>query len=220
MKELVLATNNKHKVGEILDILGKLPVKVKSLADFKKMTEVVEDGETLAQNAVKKAMTVSMRLNTWAMADDTGLEVDYLAKAPGVYSARFAGEGCTYEDNNKKLLKLLEGVPLKERTARFRCVIAIANAEGSVELTEGIIEGYIATKPAGTKGFGYDPIFVVPKYKKSFAQLDEKTKNKISHRGIAVRNAMKIIKSILAHKDEPASAEGGCGCGGSCGGCK
>jgi XTP/dITP diphosphohydrolase len=220
MKELVLATNNKHKVREIIDILGKLPLTVKSLADFKKMPEVVEDGETLAQNAVKKAMTVSMRLNTWAMADDTGLEVDYLAKAPGVYSARFAGEKCTYEDNNKKLLKLLEGVPIKERTARFRCVIAIANAEGSVELTQGSIEGYIALKPAGANGFGYDPIFVVPKYKKTFAQLSDKIKNKISHRGIAVSNAKKVIKAILSRKEDVVSNHEGCGCGGGCGGCK
>ena len=196
MKELVLATNNQHKVREIIDILGKLPITVKSLADFKKMPEVVEDGETLAQNAVKKASTVAMRLNTWAMADDTGLEVDYLAKAPGVYSARFAGINCTYEDNNKKLLKLLKGVPKKDRTARFRCVIAVAGPEGSIELAQGCIEGVIAQKPAGDKGFGYDPIFVVAKYKKSFAQLDSRIKNVISHRGQAVRNAKKIIERI------------------------
>jgi len=196
VKELVLATNNQHKVREIIDILGKLPITVKSLADFKKMPEVVEDGETLAQNAVKKASTVAMRLNTWAMADDTGLEVDYLAKAPGVYSARFAGINCTYEDNNKKLLKLLKGVPKKDRTARFRCVIAVAGPEGSIELAQGCIEGVIAQKPAGDKGFGYDPIFVVAKYKKSFAQLDSRIKNVISHRGQAVRNAKKIIERI------------------------
>ena len=196
MKELVLATNNQHKVREIIDILGKLPITVKSLADFKKMPEVVEDGETLAQNAVKKASTVAMRLNTWAMADDTGLEVDYLAKAPGVYSARFAGINCTYEDNNKKLLKLLKGVPKKDRTARFRCVIAVAGPEGSIELAQGCIEGVIAQKAAGDKGFGYDPIFVVAKYKKSFAQLDSRIKNVISHRGQAVRNAKKIIERI------------------------
>jgi len=196
VKELVLATNNQHKVREIIDILGKLPITVKSLADFKKMPEVVEDGETLAQNAVKKASTVAMRLNTWAMADDTGLEVDYLAKAPGVYSARFAGINCTYEDNNKKLLKLLKGVPKKDRTARFRCVIAVAGPEGSIELAQGCIEGVIAQKAAGDKGFGYDPIFVVAKYKKSFAQLDSRIKNVISHRGQAVRNAKKIIERI------------------------
>jgi XTP/dITP diphosphohydrolase len=193
---IVLATRNKHKVEEINHILKNADVEVLSLNDFKNVPEVVEDGETLRENAVKKACVVAKATKSWALADDTGLEVDYLARAPGVYSARFAGPGCSYKDNNVKLLKLMKGVPGKERTARFRCVIAVCNPNGDVITVDGSIEGVIMDMEKGKKGFGYDPVFYVPAYKKTFAELDLAIKNRISHRGKAVRKARKLIEQL------------------------
>jgi XTP/dITP diphosphohydrolase len=197
MKEIVLATRNKHKVEEIANILKGCPVKILSLDNFKDVPDVIEDKPTLKGNAVKKAKSVAICLKKWALADDTGLEVEYLKGEPGVYSARFAGPGCTYDDNNRKLLGLLKGVPKSKRRAQFRCVIALSDAKGRTKTVEGNICGYICRKAKGKKGFGYDPIFFVPGYKKTFAQLRMRDKNKISHRGKALNKARELIEGII-----------------------
>ena len=138
-----------------------------------------------------------MHLGKWALADDTGLEVDCLKGEPGVYSARWAGINCSYADNNKKLLKELAGVPKSKRKAAFKCVIALSSPKGRVRCVEGRINGIIAEKEMGSKGFGYDPLFVVPEYGKSFAQLGSTIKNVISHRARALKKAKKLIKSAF-----------------------
>ena len=189
MKEIILATGNKHKVVEIKDILKDLSVTIKPMTDFEKYPEVVEDGQTLQDNAIKKATEVAKYFNCWAVADDTGLEVNYLNGAPGVYSSRYAGENCSYADNNNKLLKALNGVQMENRQAQFRCVIALSDPQGNVKiLAEGKIKGYIAESLSGTTGFGYDPLFYVPKYEQTFAELGEEIKNQISHRAMALKD--------------------------------
>ena len=189
MKQIILATGNKHKVVEIKDILKDLSVTIKPMTDFDKYPEVVEDGQTLQDNAIKKATEVAKYFNSWAIADDTGLEVNYLNGAPGVYSSRYAGENCSYADNNNKLLKALDGVQMENRQAQFRCVIALSDPQGNVKiLGEGKIKGYIAESLSGTTGFGYDPLFYVPKYEKTFAELGEEIKNQISHRAMALKD--------------------------------
>jgi len=194
---LILATNNKHKVAEITAILSGMPLTVVPVSQFPGIPEVVEDGETLEENAVKKARTIALATGQWSLADDTGLEVDFLDGAPGVYSARWAGPGCTYDDNNNKLTHALTGVSRERRTAQFRCVIALANPQGKTWTVEGSIRGYIGEQAAGTNGFGYDPIFMVPEYGMSFAELSETIKNEISHRGKALQKAKPLISSLL-----------------------
>ena len=196
-KELILSTRNKHKVEEISKILKGFGIEITSLDDFKDAPEVEEDGDTLAENASKKARTIAMHLGKWALADDTGLEVKYLNGEPGVYSARWAGEDCSYSDNNKKLLRELDGIPKSKRKACFKCVIALSSPKGKVHCVEGRINGIIAEKEMGNKGFGYDPLFVVPEYGKSFAQLGSTIKNKISHRARALKKAKKLINKIV-----------------------
>lgn len=195
--ELVLATRNKDKIKEINHLLKGLKIKILSINDYPDMPEVHEDGETLKDNAVKKAMTIAKYTGKRALADDTGLEVAALAGAPGVYSARFAGPGSKYIDNNKKLLKILGNLPKSKRKAQFKCVIALAEPRGIVRTVLGVINGYIGTEMKGTRGFGYDPVFVVPEYGKTFAQLGLSTKNKISHRGKALEKMKKVIKRLI-----------------------
>lgn len=196
-KELILATGNVHKVEEISAILKGLPVTILSLAELPKPPKVVEDGDTLEENAVKKARTVALRYGKWALADDTGLFVDFLDGEPGVYSARWAGPGCTYADNNRKLLKELQGAPRSKRTASFRCVIALASPAGRTWTVEGSIKGIIDEKIKGSLGFGYDPLFYVPRCRKTFAELSSKIKNTISHRALALKKARKLISQKL-----------------------
>ncbi|MDR2427222.1 MAG: XTP/dITP diphosphatase [Endomicrobium sp.] len=194
--EIIIATRNMHKVAEIKDILSDLNIKVVAIMDFPNYPRTVEDGKTLEENAVKKAKEAAAFFKKWVIADDTGLEVEYLNGEPGVFSARYAGESCTYEDNNKKLLSALKGVPADKRGAHFRCVIAISNPEGETAFAEGEIFGIISENSAGEKGFGYDPIFFLPEQNKTFAQLDEKVKNSISHRSRALQKAKEIIKKL------------------------
>jgi XTP/dITP diphosphohydrolase len=200
MKEIILATGNKHKVEEITELLKGVPVRILPLTEFKNPPCVVEDGKTLEENAAKKARVIAKRFKKWALADDTGLEVAYLDGAPGVYSARWAGEGCAYEDNNRKLLSLLEGVACSKRKARFRSVIALSDEKGKVWTVEGTIAGTIAERARGKNGFGYDPLFFVPACGKTFAELGALTKNRISHRGKALRKAKKLIASLITGK--------------------
>lgn len=196
--KLVLATHNRGKVRELRELLSGTGMEVVSLAAYPGVQEVKEDGTTFEENAIKKAREVAQAVGEIALADDSGLEVDYLDGAPGVYSARFAGEQHDDAANNRKLLQLMSGVPPEKRTARFRCVVAIATPGGKTETAEGTCEGLITTEPRGSGGFGYDPLFLVPAYSKTFAELDAAEKNLISHRGRALRNAVHLLEKILA----------------------
>lgn len=195
--ELVVATRNQHKLREIKKLLRGLPLKVTSLNNFRNVPEVKEDGRTLEANAEKKAIQVSRFLKKLVAADDSGLEVASLGNRPGVYSARFSGKGATYRSNNEKLLRLLKGVPSGKRKAIFRCVIAIADRGRLVGVAEGRCRGRVGFKPAGRAGFGYDPLFIPNGYKKTFAQLGIKKKNKISHRSRALIKAKKIVEKYI-----------------------
>ena len=157
---------------------------------------MVEDGKTFREHAVKKAVTVAVLLKEWTLADDSGLEVDALDGAPGVFSARFAGEPGDDRKNNEKLLRLLAGVPMEQRTARFRCVLALASPEGEVWTTERTCEGLIGLAPRGDQGFGYDPLFYLPELGVTMAELPEEKKNAISHRGKAMKDLLAYLKTI------------------------
>ena len=196
--ELVVATRNKDKLREIKAILKGLPVDVFSLDSFKGVPDVIEDGKTLEDNAVKKAVQISRFLKKLAVADDSGLEVEYLNGDPGVYSARFSGKGATYKSNNEKLLRLLKGVPFAKRKACFKCVIAVADKGKVVGTAEGICNGKICFEPKGGNGFGYDPVFISDGCKKTFAEMRPAWKNKISHRSKALAKAKKIIAKYLS----------------------
>jgi len=192
MSCLVVATKNAGKLREIREILGS-EYRLRSLADFPDVGEIVEDGRTFEANAIKKALVVACHTGHVSLADDSGLEVDALDGAPGVYSARFAGENATDEQNNRKLLKLLEDTPDAERTARFRCVIAVGAPDGSAQTAEGTAEGRILHSPRGKGGFGYDPLFLVSGIRRTFAELSPEEKNRLSHRGKALQAAVPML---------------------------
>jgi len=192
---IILATRNEGKVRELQQLLSGTGFHVVSLAGFPEAPEVVEDGETFEANAIKKAREVATTLGKITLADDSGLIVDYLGGAPGVYSARFAGPGHDDAANNRKLLQLLSGVPEQQRTARFQCAMAVATPDGQVATTHGTCEGVIIDELKGENGFGYDPLFFVPQYGKTFAELDSATKNAISHRGQALQKAKAILEA-------------------------
>jgi len=208
--KIVLATHNQHKVQEIKKILLDLPIELLSLDNFPEIGEIVEDGATLEENAVKKAKFVFDSIqnsaisrqrsaisyqNFLALADDTGLEVDALGGKPGVYSARYAGEKATYHDNNEKLLRELNDVPFQKRTAKFRCVISIIG-NGIDKIAAGEVQGKILTEVRGKNGFGYDPLFQPDGYELSYAEMETELKNKLSHRARALEVAKKILTKI------------------------
>jgi len=193
---LILATRNPHKVIEIKDVLAGLNIQIGTLGAFSDIPEVIEDGATIEANAEKKAREIFETTGILSLADDTGLEVDYLNGEPGVFSSRFAGENATYAMNNQKLLKLLTGVPWEKRTARFRCVMAIAGNGFQTKLLEGVCHGFILEETRGNNGFGYDPLFYVPQYKQTFAEMPLDVKNKISHRGIALQKVRQYFENI------------------------
>lgn len=197
MKEIILATANAHKVSEIMNILKGLDIKLLPLNSFSEYPHTVEDAETIEGNAIKKAVEASEFFNLPALADDSGLEVEYLGGRPGIFSARYAGDECIYENNNRKLLKELEGVPNEKRKARFVCVMALACPHQKPITVFGTIDGFITQSPSGTGGFGYDPIFFIPQYNKTFAEIGEDLKNKISHRAKALADIKKILASQL-----------------------
>jgi len=197
--KIVLATRNKDKVREIIQVLDGLNIEVFTLDQFPDAQEVIEDGQTLADNALKKARAVSEATQLLALADDTGLEIDYLDGQPGVYSSRFAGKGASYDDNCNKLLGLMNGVPNERRTARFRCVIALVGT-GMEKLVQGICEGLITNNKRGVQGFGYDPVFYVPAYNQTFAEMPLALKNEISHRGLALKQARSVLQQMLEAK--------------------
>lgn len=183
--EIVLATRNPDKGRELGALLGGLGIRIRTLADFPSAPEVEEDGTTCEANAIKKAREIAQATGIPAVADDTGLEVDALEGRPGVYAARYAGEHATYEDNCRKLLCELTGVSGLRRKARFLTVAAIAFPSGEVHATQGSLEGLIAEQPIGDRGFGYDPVFLVPEFNRTLAQLTAEEKNRMSHRAKA-----------------------------------
>lgn len=190
---IILASGNKHKIEELRSSLAPLGIRLKSSYDYPELGEVEEDAPTLEGNAIKKARYYFEETGVPALSDDTGLEVDALGGRPGVYSARYAGESSTYEDNTEKLLDELNGVDMKDRQAQFRTVVAFIHKE-SVHTFEGICRGDILRERQGEKGFGYDPVFRPKGYEKTFAELGPEEKNKISHRGRAIRKFVAWLK--------------------------
>ncbi len=194
--KMVIATANAHKLSEISQILRGIPARILSLQDFPHIPPIVETGVTFQENALLKARTVYHATSLLTLADDSGLEVDALDGAPGIYSARFAGKAHDYPANNRKLLAALESLPDHQRGAQFRCVVALVGPEME-RVVEGIVPGYIIRELKGSGGFGYDPLFVPRGYHQTFAEMDEALKNRISHRGIAFKKAEKILKKFL-----------------------
>lgn len=197
MKKIIFATGNEGKLKEIKVILDMAGVEILSMKEAGIHADIEENGSTFEENAIIKAKAIGELTGEIVLADDSGLEIDYLNKEPGVYSARYAGEDTPYSIKNQMLLDRLEGVEMEQRTARFVCVIAAALPDGRIITTRGTIEGYIGHAPAGENGFGYDPIFYVPEYKCSTAQLTMEQKNELSHRGKALRAMKEELKAYL-----------------------
>ena len=200
MAKLLLATSNQGKVREYRSLLGGIPFELVTLADEGIGLEVEETGESLEENARLKAVAAAEEGKCLGMADDSGLEVRILGGAPGRLSARWAGENASDEDRVAYLLSKLKDVPMEERSAQFRCVIAIATPEGEVEICSGECQGLIALEPKGSEGFGYDPVFYLPELGKTMAQLPLEAKNRYSHRGKAARKALKVLEKLKAGK--------------------
>jgi XTP/dITP diphosphohydrolase len=196
IRELVLATRNRHKGEELAALLGGLGITIRTLDEFPDAPEVVEDGDTCEANAIKKARVIAEFTGLPAVADDTGLEVDALGGRPGVYAARYAGEDATYEDNCRKLLLELTSVPRERRTARFLTVAAIALPSDGIRVAQGILEGEIAVEASGTLGFGYDPVFLIPELGKTLAELSADQKNAISHRAKAFTQTKALLREM------------------------
>jgi len=199
--ELVVATKNKKKLREIKDILCGFNVKITSLADYPKSPRIIENGKTFQANAIKKALKIARFTGKLTMGEDSGLCVDALCGAPGVYSSRFAGKGKSDKQNNLKVLRLLGNTPLAKRKAHYVCAIALADKNGLVAVAGGKCNGVIGSAMKGTSGFGYDPMFIIPKYKKTFAQLGPRIKHRMSHRFRALEKARKIIQKYIEKQE-------------------
>lgn len=193
MRILILATTNQHKIDEYRAIFSAIPFQLRSLRDFQIETDVEETGSTFPENAELKALTYAKMSGQLCLADDSGLAIDALNGAPGIYSARFAGRDTSYEERFRLILAQLKDVPVEQRTARFVCAITIAEPTGYYRTVEGVIEGIIADAPRGEHGFGYDPIFFVPEVGKTTAELPSERKNRISHRGRAAQLAAALL---------------------------
>ena len=199
--ELIVATKNKKKLQEIKDILKSLKLRISSLADYGINPRIIENGKSFKENAVKKAVKVACVTGCLSLGEDSGLCVEALDGAPGIYSARFSGKNKDDSRNNAKLLKLLKGLPLKKRKAHYVCAVALADKDGLIGIVEGKCNGLIGFELKGRYGFGYDPLFVIPKFNKTFAELGEGIKHKMSHRYHALEKAKDIIKKyIVKHK--------------------
>lgn len=193
--EIVVATKNNGKLREIREICRDLPVSLSSLSDhFDPVPDIPETGESFYENARLKAVWVREKLGTWALADDSGLEVDALGGQPGIYSARYAGPDARDDDNVQKLLSALHETPERNRTARFRCVLVLLGPDGEEFHADGTCAGRIGYEPIGTDGFGYDPVFVPEGFEQTFAELSSDRKNRISHRGLALRNLRLVLR--------------------------
>jgi XTP/dITP diphosphohydrolase len=197
IERLIFATKNKHKMIEIREILAGLPYEVVSMEDVGIDIDVIEDGLTFEENALKKAVEIMQLTRSLVLADDSGIEIDYLNKEPGIYSARYLGVDTPYPVKNQIILEKLKDAVGEERSARFVCVIAAAFPDGKTMTARGTIEGVIHDKIMGTNGFGYDPIFFVPEFNMTTAEMDSCQKNAISHRGKALRK----MKEQIEHKN-------------------
>ena len=193
MKRLIFATGNQNKMREIREILADLPVEILSMKEAGIEADIVEDGKTFEENAIIKAKTIMELTGELVLADDSGLEIDYLNKEPGIYSARYMGEDTSYHIKNAKLIERLEGVPDEKRTARFVCAIAAVFPDGKELVVRGTVEGIIGYEEKGENGFGYDPIFYLPERGCTTAELSPEEKNSISHRG----NALRLMNELL-----------------------
>ena len=194
--KIVLATHNQDKCAEMKAIMKDMPIQLLTLNEFPEIEEIIEDGKTLQENALIKAKTVHKITHLPAIADDTGLEVDALGGQPGIYSARYAGENCSYSDNVNKLLKEMVNIPPQKRSALFRTAIAYVD-ENMEHATEGVVEGVIIDMMKGIDGFGYDPVFYIPGMKKTYAEMSMNEKNQNSHRGKAIKNMQILLQSRL-----------------------
>ncbi len=207
MHTLLLATRNLHKLEEFRAIFSDLPLRMVSLSEIQLNVDVEETGNSFAENAELKARAYEQMSHLLTLADDSGLEIDALGGAPGVHSARYLGKETSYEERFRVILEQLKGIPLDQRTARFRCVIALAEPKGNIHIVEGVVEGVIADRPRGSHGFGYDPIFFLPELGKTFAELEPVDKNRISHRARAAQSAYKLLEDLLydscGNRDHP-----------------
>ncbi len=194
---IILATNNKSKVKEISEMMSGSDITFESLADAGINVEVEETGTTFEENALLKAREICKLSGKPTISDDSGLEIDALDGAPGIYSSRFMGEDTSYDIKNNALIEKLENVVDPDRTARFRCCMALVLPDGREFVTEGAMEGIIAREPKGINGFGYDPILFIPEYNRTSAELSSEEKNNISHRGEALRKMIEVIKKEL-----------------------
>lgn len=206
MIKLLVATTNPGKLAEVQAFLKDLPLQILSLETLGKWPTVIEDGATFEENALKKARTLAQYSGCLTLADDSGLEVDALHGAPGIYSARYCGEEGSDDKNNEKLLRELQGIPDQQRTARFVCALALCRPDscGRKEwLVREVCEGRIAFTPQGIQGFGYDPVFFFPPYGKTFGEIDRKTKAAVSHRGKALEKLTEILPSFVDLNAKP-----------------
>lgn len=195
--EMILGTRNHGKIAEFRSLFKGMQIKLLSFYDFPDVPPVVEDGKTFQDNAVKKAKVIAKATGRTAVSDDSGLEVDFLNAAPGVYSARFAGERATDRDNARKVLKMLDGAAWEERSARFVCVICAATPKGKIVSAEGTCQGTISFEMRGSHGFGYDPIFIPDGYQMTMAEIEPELKNRISHRADAMKKFRKVLKGFV-----------------------
>jgi XTP/dITP diphosphohydrolase len=200
--KLLIATHNRGKVAEYAQIMQDLGLELVSLADVGVDLAVEETGATYAENALIKARSYATATGLPTLGDDSGIEIDALGGEPGVYSARYGGEDASDEDRYRLVLRRMAKVPDAQRTARFRCVIALVWPDGEEDLVEGVCEGRIAREPTGTHGFGYDPVFFVPEYDRTMAELPPEVKNRISHRGRAARAARDVLARRMSERQD------------------
>jgi XTP/dITP diphosphohydrolase len=196
--KLLIATNNVGKIKELHELLADLPIELKSLREFENVGDVEETGATFEDNAVLKAREYALQTNLWSVADDSGLEVDALGGAPGVFSARYGGEGANDAEKIEKLLREIGNTKTKNRSARFVCVMAIADQKGEVKfVARGVCEGKIAEKQAGNGGFGYDPVFIPAGFENTFGELSSEIKRQISHRARASAKIIRYLRDFI-----------------------
>jgi len=207
MRKLLVATHNAGKVREYRQLLADLPLEVTYLDEEGVDFDVEETGESFTENAVQKATAYAEATGLWTWADDSGLEVDALDGAPGIRSSRYAGPGASDEDRYRKVLRELDGVPWEARTARFRCVVAITTLEGEVRSAPGRCEGIIGFEPRGSHGFGYDPVFFLPQFDRTMAELSPEVKNRISHRARAAQEAKKLLREMLDVRSQSSESD-------------
>jgi XTP/dITP diphosphohydrolase len=193
---VIAATRNKGKAREIREALKGLGLRILTLSDFSDVPEIEEDGKSFIENALKKARFYSKYFGKLTIADDSGLEVDSLKGLPGIHSARYSGEKASSQENNRKLLNAVKGVPFSKRGAKFKGILAMVSPDGREVIKEGFCRGKIGFKEKGKRGFGYDPLFLLPKYGKTMAELSLEEKNKISHRGKALRKLRRVIRAL------------------------